>query len=282
MADDQVPELSIVIPAYNEETRLPGCLQAVRSHMSARKGPYEVIVVDDGSRDSTPRLLETIVGGWPELRVLRLAANRGKGAAVREGMLRAAGRLRLFSDADLSTPLEEMAKLRAAIEGGAEVAIASRVVEGAVITEHQPRHREALGRTYNLLLRTLVLPGLHDTQCGFKMFTARAAEICFSHLRAERFGFDAEVLWRARANSLPIAEVPVVWRNDSGTRVSSLRDGAKMLADLARLAWEVRTHRDGRPDPSCAGLPGPARARSGAPQRPGVDGDHPAQEDCHQ
>ena len=241
------PDLSIVIPAYNEETRLPSTLQAVRSYMAASPRPYEVVVVDDGSRDSTPRLVQSMVDGWPELRVLGLGANRGKGAAVREGMLQAAGRLRLFSDADLSTPLEEMEKLRAAIEGGAEVAIASRVVPGAVIAVHQPPHREALGRAYNRLLRHLVLPGLHDTQCGFKMFTSRAAEICFGSLKAERFGFDAEVLWRARANSLPIAEVPVVWRNDRGTRVSSLRDGTRMLADLARLTWEVRTHRGGRP-----------------------------------
>lgn len=246
-ARDSAPELSIVIPAYNEESRLPGSLKVVRSYLEGAGEPYEVLVVDDGSQDSTPGLLDALRPAWPQLQVLRLDSNRGKGAAVRQGMLRARGRLRLFSDSDLSTPIEEMEKLRAAIERGAEVAIGSRAVAGAVITEHQPRHREAMGRAYNRLLRSLVLPGVHDSQCGFKMFTARAAEICFSHLAAERFGFDAEVLWRARASSLPVAEVPVTWRNDRGTRVSSLRDGPRMLLDLARLTWEVRTHRGRRP-----------------------------------
>jgi dolichyl-phosphate beta-glucosyltransferase len=241
------PELSIIIPAYNEESRLPGSLSTVRSYLEVAGAPYEVLVVDDGSQDSTPGLLASLRTTWPQLQVLLLDSNRGKGAAVRQGMLRARGRLRLFSDSDLSTPIEDMEKLRTAIERGAEVAIGSRAVAGAVITDHQPRHRELLGRAYNRLLRSLVLPGVHDSQCGFKMFTARAAEICFSHLAAERFGFDAEVLWRARASSLPVAEVPVTWRNDRGTRVSAMRDGPRMLLDLARLTWEVHTHNSRRP-----------------------------------
>ncbi|HVB14152.1 MAG TPA: dolichyl-phosphate beta-glucosyltransferase [Candidatus Dormibacteraeota bacterium] len=239
-------ELSLVLPAYNEVSRLPPSLEKIRLHLDAAGRSYEVLVVDDGSRDGTREMVEQAQGSWPQLQLIVFDHNQGKGAAVRAGMLTATGQLRLFSDADLSTPIEEMAKLEQAISAGAGVAIGSRAVAGSQIELHQPLYRELMGKTYNQALRLLVLPGLRDTQCGFKMFTALAAVSCFTPLQTPGFGFDAEVLLRARLQALPIAEIPVVWRNSAGTRVSSLRDGGQMLADLVRLRRRVGSnHRSG-------------------------------------
>lgn len=232
---EQPIELTLVVPAYNEEERLPPSLDRIRSYLETAARAYEVVVVDDGSRDRTRGLVERAQPGWPQLQLIILAHNQGKGAAVRAGMLAGSGRLRLFSDADLSTPLSEMAKLEAAIAGGAGVAIGSRALPDSQVELHQPRYRELMGKTYNQALRRLVLPGLRDSQCGFKMFTARATVACFTPLQTPGFGFDAEVLLRARLEGIAIAEIPVVWRNSAGTRVSSLRDGGQMLADLVRL-----------------------------------------------
>ncbi len=227
--------LSVVVPAYNESTRLPGSLRRMREFFDAAGEEYEVIVVDDGSADDTYSSTATLAESWPQLRVLRFAENRGKGAAVRAGMLDARGEHRLFSDADLSTPLEELANLRARLKGDTTVAIASRALAGSQIEVHQQRRREMMGRTYNRLLQALVLPGIHDSQCGFKVFTAEAAVACFEPLRTMRFGFDAEVLVRARARGWRIAEVPVRWRHVEASRVNSLRDSSRMLYDLMRL-----------------------------------------------
>jgi dolichyl-phosphate beta-glucosyltransferase len=227
--------LSVVVPAYNESARLPGSLRRMREHFDAAGEEYEVIVVDDGSGDDTYSTTAALAETWPQLRLLRFADNRGKGAAVREGMLTARGELRLFSDADLSTPLEELDSLRARLQGDTKVAIASRALEDSQIEVHQQRRREMMGRTYNRLLQLLILPGIHDSQCGFKLFTAEAAVACFEPLRTMRFGFDAEVLVRAKAHGWKIAEVPVRWRHVEASRVNSLRDSSRMLYDLLRL-----------------------------------------------
>lgn len=232
-------ELSLVLPAYNELGRLPPSLELIRAHLDAAGRPYEVLVVDDGSEDGTRGMVEQVRSGWPQLQLIGFDRNRGKGAAVRAGMLQAGGRLRLFSDSDLSTPIAEMGKLERAIAEGAGVAIGSRAVPGSQVELHQPIYRELMGKTYNQALRRLVLPGLRDTQCGFKMFTAAAAVSCFTPLRTPGFGFDAEVLLRARMQNIPIAEIPVIWRNAAGTRVSSFRDGGQMLTDLLRLRRRV-------------------------------------------
>ena len=231
--------LSLVIPAHNEARRLPPSLERVREHLDAEGEEYEVIVVDDGSHDGTAAAVERIAAGWPQLRLLRLDRNRGKGAATREGMLSARGEHRAFSDADLSTPIEELPRLRAELRDGCQVAIASRAA-GARIEVHQARRRELMGKTYNLLLRLLVLPGIHDSQCGFKVFTAAAAEACFRPLRTERFGFDPEVLLRARRQGWRIAEVPVRWRHVEASRVDPFRDAARMLLDLVLLRMRRR------------------------------------------
>jgi glycosyltransferase involved in cell wall biosynthesis len=228
--------LSVVVPAYNEADRLPPTLEAIRRHLDGSDETYEVIVVDDGSRDGTAETAERLCSSWPQLQVIRLDRNRGKGAAVRAGMLRARGEHRLFSDADLSTPIDELPRLRAELRGRCAVAIASRGAKGARIAVHQQWRREFMGRTYNRLLRLLVLPGIHDSQCGFKVFTAEAAVACFEPLRTLRFGFDAEVLLRARRKGWAIAEVPVNgWRHVEASRVHAVRDSGRMLVDLARL-----------------------------------------------
>jgi dolichyl-phosphate beta-glucosyltransferase len=232
-------ELSLVLPAYNELGRLPPSLELIRRHLDAAGRQYEVLVVDDGSEDGTRGMVEKFRSGWSQLQLVVFDRNQGKGAAVRAGMLQAVGKLRLFSDSDLSTPIGEMAKLETAITNGAGVAIGSRALPGSQVELHQPLYRELMGKTYNQALRRLVLPGLRDTQCGFKMFTAAAAVSCFTPLRTPGFGFDAEVLLRARLLAIPIAEIPVIWRNAAGTRVSSLRDGGLMLADLVRLRRRV-------------------------------------------
>ncbi|HYA00353.1 MAG TPA: dolichyl-phosphate beta-glucosyltransferase [Candidatus Binatia bacterium] len=227
--------LSVVIPAYNEAGRLPETLRVLRGELDEMGETYEVIVVDDGSRDGTADTALELASGWPRLRVLRLPENRGKGWAVRAGMLAARGDLRLFTDADLSTPFDEVRRLRARLGGPVQVVIASRALPGSRIEVHQPRHRETMGRTYNRLLQVVALPGLHDTQCGFKLFTAEAAVACFEPLRTPRFGFDAEVLLRARRLGWEVAEVPVTWRHAENSRVSPLRDSVATLADLIKL-----------------------------------------------
>jgi len=234
------PALSVIVPAYNEAERLPPTLANLRRYLDAAGEAYEVIVADDGSADATVELVEEHARCWEQLRLVRLPRNQGKGAAVRAGMLAATGGLRLFTDADLSAPIEELANLRARLGGRCQVAIASRAVAGAVITEHQPGRRETMGRTYNWLLQRVALGGLHDTQCGFKLFTAEAAVACFTPLRTQHFGFDAEVLLRARRLGFGIAEVPVHWGHREDSRVSATRDSLRTLYELLVLRFRAR------------------------------------------
>jgi dolichyl-phosphate beta-glucosyltransferase len=225
------PELSVVIPAFNEAERLPRTLNRVRQYLEVRGRPYEIVVVDDGSKDATAALAEDAGA-----RVVSNGNNRGKGFSVRRGMLLAAGARRLMSDADLSTPIEELEPLMARMQEGYDVVIGSRALAGSRVEVHQPWLRELAGRGFNLLVRALVLPGLHDTQCGFKLFTAAAAQAAFGAARLDGFCFDVEALAIARLRGMRVAEVPVVWRNDAATRVSGLR-GAQAFADLARIRW---------------------------------------------
>lgn len=229
--------ISVVIPAFNERERIPATLEHVREYLDDSGEEYEVIVADDGSSDGTVDFVEAAALGWPQLSVVALGRNQGKGAAVRAGMLRARGEHRLFTDADLSTPIEELPRLRERLGGACEVAIASRAVPGATIDVHQPGRREMMGRNYNRLVQLIVLPGLHDTQCGFKVFTAQAAVACFEPLRTKGFGFDAEALLRARRHGWEIAEVPVRWSHRDDSRVSALRDSGMVLLDLIRLRF---------------------------------------------
>lgn len=201
--------------------------------MRARGESFEVVVVDDGSSDRTA---EVAAAAGPEVRVLKNPGNRGKGYSVRNGMLHARGQWRLMSDADLSTPIEELDTLRAALKDGAQVAIASRAVSGANLEKRQSILRESSGRFFNLLVRTLHLPGIKDTQCGFKLFSAAAAEAAFRDSRLDGFAFDVEALVLARRAGFGIREVPVTWRNDEQSRVS-LGRGLAAFIDLFRLRF---------------------------------------------
>jgi dolichyl-phosphate beta-glucosyltransferase len=235
--------LSVVIPAYNEAARLPATLARVRAYLDARKTPYQLIVVDDGSTDGTADVARAAAG---PVELLRDARNRGKGHAVRAGMLAARGARRLMTDADLSTPIEELARLEAALDEGFDIAIGSRAVAGARIEVHQPAYREAMGRLFNRVVQRLLLPGLNDTQCGFKLFTASAAAVAFGASRLDGFSFDVEALYLARRRGLRIAELPVVWRNSAATRVG-LAGGASAFLDLVRIRVAAARGRYGAP-----------------------------------
>lgn len=224
------PDLSVVIPAFNEEARLPGTLAAILPYLRDRGESFEVVVVDDGSKDRTAAIAET---AGPEVRLLRNPGNRGKGYSVRNGMLNARGAWRLMSDADLSTPIEELDRLKAALQDGDGVAIASRAMSNSNLEKRQSLARESSGRFFNLIVRWRHLPGIKDTQCGFKLFSAAAAEAAFRNSRLDGFAFDVEALVRARRAGFGIREVPVTWRNDEQSRVSFGR-GLAAFVDLFR------------------------------------------------
>lgn len=231
-----VPALSIIIPAYNEEPRLPRALDSIRGYLSARKIDAEVIVVDDGSTDGTARIVEQRCAEWPALRLVANSRNRGKGYSVRHGMLEARGQVALFTDADLSAPIEEADKLLAAL-AEYDVAIGSRALDRSLIEVHQSRLRELAGICFNLVVRILTGLPFVDTQCGFKAFRRERARIVFEQQRAEGFGFDPEVLFLARRHGLRVVEIPVRWAHDPLTKVNVVRDSLRMLVELFAIRW---------------------------------------------
>jgi dolichyl-phosphate beta-glucosyltransferase len=235
MARAQTPALSIVIPAYNEERRLGPSLASVEAFLRRRRLRAEVWVVDDGSTDGTSALVSRHARSRRWLRLLRQPRNVGKGAAVRAGVLAARAPQILFTDADLSTPLEELDALRAALAGGADIAIGSRALDRSRIAVRQPFYREAAGRFFNRCVQLLSVPGIQDTQCGFKLFRAEAARRLFSLQQVPRFGFDVELLYLARKAGLRVVELPVRWVNSPETKVRPLRDGARAFLDLVLI-----------------------------------------------
>ena len=248
------PGLSIIVPAYNEARRLPGTLPRLIAYATALGEPAEVIVVDDGSDDGTGEIAASFGQTSPFVTVLRSGKNRGKGDAVRRGMLAARFAHVLFTDVDLSTPIEETAKLRAALAAGADVAIGSRRLAQSDIQVQQPWLRELAGRAFSGLVALLLLPGIRDSQCGFKAFQRRTAREIFGRQRLQGFGFDAEVLWLARRLGFRVVEVPIVWRDDRRSNVRLLRDSGGMLLDLGRVRFNAWAGRYGpEPPPSSAG-----------------------------
>ncbi len=230
-------DLSVVIPAFNEELRLPLYLEKVMSYLDERAFTSEVIIVDDGSRDKTAAIVEQYSSKDPWVRLVRLAKNTGKGGAVKTGMLAATGRLRLFSDADGATPIAEVERLKRAIESGAEVAVGSRALKDDTLKVRTRLHRKLIGTVFNCIVRTLTVKGINDTQCGFKLFTARAANAVFPMQRIEDFGFDVELLYICRKKGLRIAEVPVNWTDIPGTKVKLVRDSLRMLRDVMKIRF---------------------------------------------
>jgi dolichyl-phosphate beta-glucosyltransferase len=220
-----------VIPAYNEAERLPQTIEKIKRYL-AEQASFELIVVDDGSSDETAERAARAIGALGS--VIRLGRNRGKGHAVRRGMLAATGARRLMSDADLSTPIEDLPKLMSRLDAGADVAIASRALEDSRIEIHQPSYRENVGRLFNAVVQVFVVSGIRDTQCGFKLFTAEAASLIFGAARLDGFAFDVEALYLAKRAGLAVSEVGVTWRNDEATRVTTLR-GVIAFLDVARV-----------------------------------------------
>jgi glycosyltransferase involved in cell wall biosynthesis len=230
------PELTIVIPAFNEEARLPTTLAQISAYIRASKRETEVIVVDDGSRDRTADVARSFAKEIRHLRVISNGNNRGKGFSVRRGLLEAKGRLVLFTDADLSAPIEEADKLLAALVEH-DVAIGSRAMDRRLISVRQSVFREYAGIMFNLIVRAVLRLPFVDTQCGFKAFRREPCRIIFQQQRIERFGFDPELLYLARHHGLRAVEIPVRWAHSTETKVSMLRDSIQMFLDIFLIRW---------------------------------------------
>lgn len=235
MPSSPPPSLSIVVPAFNEERRLGPSLERLADYARSRGLSCEILVVDDGSTDATAALVEGLARRVDGLRLLRLGRNLGKGAAVRAGVLEARAPRVLFTDADLSTPIEELPALESALDAGADLAVGSRALDRTRIAVHQPFYREIGGRVFNALVRCFSVPGIHDTQCGFKLFPAGTGRRLFRLQRVPRFGFDVELLFLARRAGYRIAEVPVRWVNSPETKVRPVRDGVRTFLDIALI-----------------------------------------------
>ena len=230
------PELSIVIPAFNEELRLPATLERIAAYLKSSHRDVEVLVVDDGSRDRTAALAESLRNKIPTLRVVPNGVNRGKGYSVRHGVQEARGRIVLFTDADLSAPIEEADKLVDALEQF-DVAIGSRAVNRGLITVHESPFREFAGIIFNKIVRLILRLPFVDTQCGFKAFVRERCQILFEQQTIERFGFDPELLYLARHHGLRAVEIPVRWGHSPATKVNMLRDSLQMFLDVLVIRW---------------------------------------------
>lgn len=231
-------EISIVIPAYNEEERLPNTLETIIDYFEKFHKEYEIIVVDDGSSDHTVGIAQQYN---PRAKLYKLPKNLGKGAAVRAGVEQAKGDFILFTDADLSTPITEFPKLYSALEENSDIAIGSRAIDSSLIKLHQPLYRELMGKTFNKIVQFLVLKGIKDTQCGFKLFKNSVAKEIFSQAKIDGFGFDVEILYLARKKNYKIAEIPVEWHNDKKSKINPIKDSLKMFIEILKIR---KLHKD--------------------------------------
>lgn len=229
-----VRKLSVVVPAYNEALRIGPSLDRMLTWLGDNVPDFEILVVDDGSTDATTEVVARRMLHSHRVRILRNPVNSGKGWSVRRGMLEAEGDHVLMTDADLSTPIEELEKLAPHVSRH-DIVIGSRAVSGARILRHQPLYREWMGKVFNRMVQVVVLPGISDTQCGFKLFRRDVAQAVFPRVTTPGFSFDVEALYVARRLGYRIAEVPVVWIDDPATRVHALRDASRMALDLVRI-----------------------------------------------
>lgn len=231
-------ELSIVVPAFNEEQRLAKSLQSICAYLTSRSLRAEVLVIDDGSTDATATVVAASRAGFPELRLISNGRNQGKGFSVRQGMLEARGEIALFTDADLSAPIEEADKLLAVLRDGSyDGAIGSRAVDRSLIEIHQPAYRERAGIIFNRVVRRITGVPFQDTQCGFKAFRRERARFIFEQQRTKGFGFDPEILFLAQQAGLRIAEVPVRWAHNPATKVNLIGDSVRMFLALIAIRW---------------------------------------------
>ena len=235
------PQYSIIIPAYNERARIGSTLEQVLEHLREQKWSAEIVVVNDGSRDDTANFVGQFAAEHPQVRLIENPGNQGKGYAVRNGMLNARGKVLLFTDADLSSPITEAAKLFAAMEKGADVAIGSRWLDPSLQFQRQSLKRQIMSRTFNLFTRAVLTFPYHDTQCGFKAFTREAAQKIFPLQRITRWGFDAEIIYLAHHMKLKVAEVPVTWGHDERSKIHPWRDGFYMGLDTLKIRWNAMT-----------------------------------------
>lgn len=236
LSSDHRTVLTIVVPAYNEEKRLGATLKRMLAYFDEQGSPFEILVVDDGSTDGTASLVETISACRKEVRLISYKPNRGKGYAVRQGMLAGRGERLLLSDADLATPIEEVEKLMAQLNNGYDIAIGSRDVKGSELIKHQSWLRETGGKTFNKMVQLIAVPGIHDTQCGFKLFTRSAAQDIFSRCTVDHFAFDVEVLYLAiRVLGYRVAETPIRWAHQEGSSVVFWRDAFRMAKTLFKI-----------------------------------------------
>lgn len=232
-------KLSIIIPAYNEEKRLPKTLQEIDAYLKRQDYSYEIIVVNDGSKDSTAKIVEDLKLQIANLKLIDNKENHGKGWVVRQGMLEAHGDLRVFMDADNSTSIDQIEKMWPEFENGFHVVIGSRDVKGAVIAVKQSWYRQLLGEIFNLIVQTMAgLWGVWDTQCGFKGFTKEATEMIFPKCRIDRWAFDVEILVIAKKSGFKIKEIPVRWINDAQSKVK-IMGMVKMLWEVAQVRWNI-------------------------------------------
>jgi len=234
------PFLSVVVPAYNEAQRIGRSLGAIHWYLVSRSYSSEVIVVDDGSNDGTAEVVAAVIKPWPSFRLIRNDRNRGKGYSVRRGVLEARGDFVLFTDADLSAPIDQTGMLIATLEStGAEAAIGSRALQRELIGVHQPLFRELGGICFNLAVRLFTGLKLRDTQCGLKLFRREATRRAFEHMKAERFGFDPELLFLVEHFGGRILEIPVRWDNDPATKFNVLRDTVRSFREVAEVRWRA-------------------------------------------
>jgi dolichyl-phosphate beta-glucosyltransferase len=245
-------DLSLIIPSYNEEARLPETLQRIAEYLPTLGLRTEVLVVDDGSTDRTAAVAESFHGKLTGLRVLSNGTNRGKGYSVRHGMLEAQGDMVLFTDADLSAPIEESEKLLTALNQGYDVAIGSRAMDRSLISTHQSIFREFAGIIFNKIVRIVLRLPFVDTQCGFKAFRRERCVIIFEQQRIEGFGFDPELLYLARHHGLRAIEIPVRWGHSPATKVNMLGDSIKMFLDIFTIRWNSMSGRYARGSRSVA------------------------------
>ncbi len=243
----QYPRYSIIIPAFNEGGRIPATLSAVVQCIREHNWRAEVVVVNDGSSDNTAEIVREFASHNPEVRLIENPSNCGKGYSVRSGILHALGDIVMFTDADLSSPMDEAEGLFAAIAQGADIAIGSRWLSTSRQTHKQPLYRRFFGRCFNALTRLVMNLPFADTQCGFKAFTRSAAQTVFQLQTIERWGFDPEILFIALKRGYHVQEVPVSWAHDARTRISYLRDGMQMLKELAIVRLNAMAGRYGKP-----------------------------------
>lgn len=227
--------VTVVVPAYNEERRLESMIRSTLDYFSRTGRDFRIIVVDDGSTDGTSALVRRLEPTVPQLRLIRLAANRGKGYAVRTGILNADTALVLFADADGAAPIEELERLERALDAGADLAIGSRAVADAGVRVRARPLRRVIGRVFHAMVRLLTVRGYRDTQCGFKLFRGPVAQDLFSRLRMNGFSFDVELLMMAGRKGYRVAEVPVNWVHQPGSKVNLFTDSLRMAADLVAI-----------------------------------------------